>query len=240
MPSGVLDPRGAESYLKVRRAPRGEKTPLGAVHRRPQQEAGGICGLGAGARGFTLVEMVVVVAMIGLLLAISIPNLRRSMVRAELLGNVKVVRQAVAVSRIHAVKNSRRVALKILNDATIEAGPMVVAWVDDDLDEVFDAGEDEVGSWRIDSTIFLGPDVTDGNRSLHVLSGTERGVVLLPTGTAITHLDNIGVGQGAVVVSDYKLNQIRLTIQAGSGTVIEEMLNPGDSTWSIHERFWRY
>ena len=193
-----------------------------------------------GERGFTLVEMVVVVAMIGLLLAVAIPNLRRSMVRAELLGNVKTLRQAVAVARIHAVKNSRRVALKILNDATLEAGPLVVAWVDDDLDEVFDAGEDEVGSWRIDSTIFLGPDMTDTNRSLHLLSGTERGVVLLPTGTAITHGDSIGVGQGAVVISDYKLNQVRLTIQAGAGTVIEEMWDPSETDWSIHERFWRY
>ncbi|MDB4306138.1 type II secretion system GspH family protein [bacterium] len=196
-----------------------------------------------GERGFTLVEMVVVVAMIGLLLAVAIPNLRRSMVRAELLGNVKVVRQAVAVARIHAVKNSRRVALKILNDATPEAGPLVVAWVDDNLNEALDAGEDEVGSWRIDSTIFLGPDMTDNNRSLHKLAlgaGPELGVVFLPTGTAITHGDSIGVGQGAVVISDYKLNQVRLTIQAGAGTVIEEMLNPGDSTWSIHERFWRY
>jgi len=108
------------------------------------------------------------------------------------------------------------------------------------MDEVFDAGEDEVGSWRMDSTISLGPDPTDNNRSLHVLSGTQRGVVFLPTGTAITHLDNIGVGQGAVVISDYKLNQIRLTIQAGAGTVIEEMWDPRDTEWSIHERFWRY
>ncbi|MCK5375740.1 MAG: hypothetical protein KAJ97_01580, partial [Acidobacteria bacterium] len=37
--------QGAEAYLTVRRATRGEKTPLGAVHRRPQQEAGEICGL---------------------------------------------------------------------------------------------------------------------------------------------------------------------------------------------------
>jgi hypothetical protein len=117
---------------------------------------------------------------------------------------------------------------------------VVVAWVDDNLNEALDAGEDEVGSWRIDSTVFLGPDMTDGNRSLHVLSGTELGVVFLPTGTAIAHGDNIGVGQGAVVVSDYKANQIRLTIQAGSGTVIEEMWDPRDTTWSIYERFWRY
>ncbi len=44
-PSEVFDPRGAERVLAVRRAPRGEKTPLGAVHRRPQQKAGEICGL---------------------------------------------------------------------------------------------------------------------------------------------------------------------------------------------------
>jgi len=37
---------GARStYSTVRRAPRGEKTPLGAVHRRPQQIVGEICRL---------------------------------------------------------------------------------------------------------------------------------------------------------------------------------------------------
>jgi len=45
VPSGVFDLRGVESYLTVRRAPRSEKTSLGAVHRRPQQEAGEKCGL---------------------------------------------------------------------------------------------------------------------------------------------------------------------------------------------------
>jgi len=43
--------QGAQSYLTVRRAPRGEKTPLGAVHRRPQQEAGEICRLGSDGHG---------------------------------------------------------------------------------------------------------------------------------------------------------------------------------------------
>jgi len=37
--------QGAERVLTVRRAPRGEKTPLGAIPRRSQQKAGEICGL---------------------------------------------------------------------------------------------------------------------------------------------------------------------------------------------------
>jgi hypothetical protein len=45
MHSGFFDPRGAERVLAVRRTPRGEKTMLGVVHRRPQQEVGEICGL---------------------------------------------------------------------------------------------------------------------------------------------------------------------------------------------------
>ncbi len=46
VPSGILDLRDAESYSSVRRASRCEKMPLGAVHPRPQQRAGEICGLG--------------------------------------------------------------------------------------------------------------------------------------------------------------------------------------------------
>ena len=44
VPSGVFDSRGAEAYWTVRRAPRGEKTLLGKVHRRPQQEPGEVSG----------------------------------------------------------------------------------------------------------------------------------------------------------------------------------------------------
>jgi len=36
---------GHSALLSAGRAPRGEKTPLGVVHRRSQQEAGEICGL---------------------------------------------------------------------------------------------------------------------------------------------------------------------------------------------------
>ncbi len=47
-PGWVFDPRGAESYPTVRRAPRGEKPPLGGAQRRPLQEAGERGGLESG------------------------------------------------------------------------------------------------------------------------------------------------------------------------------------------------
>ena len=41
---GFSIPEGAEAYFKVWRAPRGEKMPVGVMHRRPSQKAGEICG----------------------------------------------------------------------------------------------------------------------------------------------------------------------------------------------------
>jgi len=51
VPSGVFDLRGADSYLKVRRAPGSEKKPLDAVHRWTEQKAGEKCGLAVNAEG---------------------------------------------------------------------------------------------------------------------------------------------------------------------------------------------
>jgi hypothetical protein len=49
VPRVVFDPRGAEAHLTVRRAPRGEKTAMGAVHRASRPEAGESSGLGSRA-----------------------------------------------------------------------------------------------------------------------------------------------------------------------------------------------
>ena len=48
----------------------------------------------SGERGFTLVEMMVVLVLIFLIVGISLPNLRRSIVRADILSEVKKVQMA--------------------------------------------------------------------------------------------------------------------------------------------------
>jgi prepilin-type N-terminal cleavage/methylation domain-containing protein len=195
-------------------------------------------------RGFTLAEMMVVLAVITLIVGVTIPNLRRSAVRAELLGEVQMVRQALAVARIHAVKNSRRVALQLLPDdeqAYQDLEPF--AWVDDNANDLFDSGEVVVGQWPIAQQIFMGID--DSSKKADALhefggAGPPLGVVFLPTGTAITTGSSIGVGQAGVIISDKYDNRIRLTIQGGAGTIVEEMWDFYEEDWSTQFRYWRY
>jgi len=191
-------------------------------------------------RGFTLLEILVVMMLIGVLVAIGFPIMRRSLVRAEMLGEVNMVKQAATVARINAVKASQRVALAILEDNATQEGGVVVAWVDDNSDGLQTSGEEVVGRWTMKNGFFLSPDA--GNPFLQLAgSDTARGVVFLPNGTTIANVSGaIGVGQGAVEMQDLHLNRIRLMIRGGSGTVIREMWNPDDGVWSDEIRFWRY
>lgn len=191
-------------------------------------------------RGFSLSELMVVLAIIGLIVAIGMPNLRRAAIRADLLEEVRVVRQGLALARMQALKTSRRVAVALIPDSTPQAGHTVVAWVDDMADGGLDPGDEVIGRWNLGANTLIGPDDTAAQWSLANLSGSQAGVIFLPSGTAIAHGTDIGVGMGSVVISDLKNNQIRLLISAGAGTVREQMWDPDLSVWSDEIRFWRY
>jgi Tfp pilus assembly protein FimT len=191
--------------------------------------------------------MMVVLAVITLIVGVTIPNLRRSAVRAELIGEVKKIRQALAVARINALKNTRRVGVQLLPDDQEEFYTNVTpfAWVDENVNDTFDNGEEVIGSWRVADLINLGVDTSSkkGPGELHRFgpgSPTPMGVVFLPNGTAIASGNNIGVGEAALVISDKYDNRIRLTIQGGAGTVVEEMWDYYEEDWSENFRYWRY
>jgi prepilin-type N-terminal cleavage/methylation domain-containing protein len=189
-------------------------------------------------RGFTLFEILVVVMLVGLLLAIGFPMMRRSLVRAEMLAEVNMVNQAFTVSRIAALKQGQRVAMKILDDNATQDGGLVIAWVDGDANGAFAAGSEEVvGRWTVKDKFRLKPDASN---VLLQLGGTTRGVVFLPNGNTIAAASGTLVGEGAFVVEDIHSNNLRLGVRGGTGTVVRQMWDDESSQWSNQIRFWRY
>ena len=191
-------------------------------------------------RGFTLLEIIAVIMVIALLVTIGYPMLWRALVRAELLGDVNMIQQATSVARINAIRQRGQVALKILDDNAQQEGGVLLAWLDRNEDGLNNEPEaDQVGRWTLKNGINLSPDA--GNKLFQLGTTSNRGMVFLPSGTTIVNAaGNIGVGQGAVLVGDDRLNSIRLLIRGGSGTVTKEMWNPYESAWSDELRFWRY
>ena len=198
-------------------------------------------------RGFTLLEILAVIMIIALLVTIGYPIMWRSLVRAEMMGEIRMIKQATAVARVNAVKNGQRVTLKVLDSNWSQDGGLLEAWVDTDEDGINDEPvENQVGRWLVkgglgeENGFTLNP-VAGFEFNKVGTSATARGVIFLPTGTAIVNsAGSIGVGVASVDVRDRRSNTIRLVIRGGAGTMTQHMWNPYDSVWSDEFRFWRY
>ena len=185
-------------------------------------------------RGMTLAETLIVLAIIGAIVLFAIPNMRRSKIRAELLSQMKMVRQAAAVARIHAIRGGSQT---VLTEGTVGGKPGLVAWQDANADEVQDADETLVGEWLFTDHVIL-TTTTD----LKLLgTTTKRGVVFLPNGIAHSSAsEGAGAGQGRYLVSDHLGNEFEVRIQGGSGSVIEEMKDFDGTFQPEPFRYWRY
>ena len=194
-------------------------------------------------RGFTLHEVLVVLMLISLLVAIGFPIMRRSLVRAHMMGQVKMLQQAITVCRIRAIKDGEWVVLELLNKddgvwQTVPGGK-VFAWVDTNRDGSWDVGSEElVHEWPKNSKAIL---KEAGDRFLFDLSALYKGIVFLPTGISIATKEGVpGVGRGTVIVEDDRDNRIRLQIWSSAATVQLTMWDDENSEWSDELRFWKY
>lgn len=199
-------------------------------------------------KGYTLVEALVVVAIIGIIAAISIPSLRRARMRASMLSVVRTFEQAAAVSRINAIKRGNNVCLSILADGDPQQLGGFRAWIDANENEIEDAGEELVGAWQIRNVSeWTFAETGDANNKMYILNstggGTARGVVYQPNGMASSNvLGQPGIGQGSfeyyIWYDSQKWNTFQISVFGGAGTVQSQMWN--GSGWSNDFAYWEY
>ena len=200
--------------------------------------------------GYTLVEAVIVLAIIGIVAAISIPSLQRSRMRAKMLEVVRTFEQAAAVARINAIKRGNNVCLQILPDSGRQHVTAFRAWIDANANEIEDAGDELVGEWRInDAGTWSFEESSDGAKQMYVLNasggGTALGYVYLPNGMAqVEAATQVGIGEGAfeyfIWREGRKWNTFEISVFGGAGTIQTLMWNPGTSSFDTNFAHWEY
>ncbi len=171
-------------------------------------------GRRASAAGFTLIEGLVVLAIIGILAAWVVPNFRHSLIRSRLTTPVRDVERLASVARLQAVNAQRHFGLAF---AALDNGKGVVNIFEDaNGDGAFDASNEKVvQSYALPV----------GIRFRNPSSGPAfpAAIVFAPGGALASTADP------TVFIADSRGNYMRLVFNHVTGQVRREKHVPGST-----------
>ena len=102
---------------------------------------------GRGQRGFSLIEMLVVMALMLILLTLGIPSLLNALHQSKMRGMVQEITVAMRLARIDAIKTSSRGIVQIVPSTGPGSLPLVRAFSDRDSNGKLTAGEPVLASF---------------------------------------------------------------------------------------------
>jgi prepilin-type N-terminal cleavage/methylation domain-containing protein len=115
---------------------------------------------GRGRSGFTLIEMLVVMALMLALVAIGIPSLQNALHQSKMRGMVQEITVALRLARIDAVKTSSRGIVQIVPSTAPDKPALVRAFSDRDSDGKLGANEPVLASFVLPTGVTF--DSVDG------------------------------------------------------------------------------
>jgi prepilin-type N-terminal cleavage/methylation domain-containing protein len=111
---------------------------------------------GRGQRGFSLIEMLVVMALMMVLVALGIPALQNALHQSKMRGMVQEITVALRLARIDAIKTSSRGIVQIVPAADPGSLPLVRAFSDRNSDSQLTAGEPVLASFVLPTGVSFG------------------------------------------------------------------------------------
>ncbi len=96
-------------------------------------------------KGFTLVELLIVIAIVAILAVVAVPNFRETMQRNRMVANTNEFISAIQLARAEAIRRGGQIILAPDDGTNWPSG--LVVYFDADGDNTLDAGE-EIRVWQ--------------------------------------------------------------------------------------------
>jgi len=110
---------------------------------------------GRGRSGFTLIEMLVVMALMLALVALGIPSLQNALHQSKMRGMVQEITVAMRLARIDAIKTSSRGIVQIVPSTAPGVLPLVRAFSDRNSDGRLDATDPVLASFYLPTGVIF-------------------------------------------------------------------------------------
>jgi len=131
---------------------------------------------GRGQRGFTLIEMLVVLALMAVLMFLSAPAIYNAIRQSKLRGITQEVTTLMRQARLDAIKSSAQAVVKIVPADATNPVPSVQAFSDRNADGLLSAGEPVLATFPLPKGVtFMAPDLTVDANSVSGFSSDPGG-----------------------------------------------------------------